>query len=179
MNLFYQVFDKGMLSDGEGREIDFKNTTLMLTSNLGSEIMTQMCMQTPLPKKQQVIDAIKPVLSQHFKPALLARMTLVPYFPLSANAMREIVDLKLGHLKQRVETTHRLKMEIEDTVAEQIVQRCAEVESGARNIDHILRRTLLPLLSRALLDQMVHGERPGAMKLSLDEEGQYALTFAN
>jgi len=179
MNLFYQVFDKGELSDGEGRVIDFRNTVLLLTSNLGSELMTQMCMQPPPPTRKQVMDAIRPLLVQHFKAALLARMTVIPYFPLSANAMREIVDLKLGLLRERMQQTHRITLEISDTVAEQITMRCSEVETGARNIDHIMSRTLLPLLSRAMLSRMSEGPLPSSMALDLTPEGEYALSFAD
>jgi type VI secretion system protein VasG len=175
MNLFYQVFDKGVLADGEGREIDFKNTVMLMTSNLGSDVMMQMCMSAPPPTRKQVVDAIRPILIDHFKPALLARMTLVPYFPLSAQAMREIVDLKLKLLQDRIMRTQRIELSIDDKVAEQITQRCSEVETGARNIDHILSRTLLPLIARAVLTQMAEGAMPDAMDLGLDQDGEYTL----
>ncbi|MBK6846486.1 MAG: type VI secretion system ATPase TssH [Proteobacteria bacterium] len=176
MNIFYQVFDKGMLADGEGRVIDFRNTVLLMTSNLGSQRMTEMCMQVPPPSRQQVTDAIRPELVRHFKPALLARMTVVPFFPLSANAMRAIVTLKLDQLRARMQQTHRLALSIDSAVEQQILERCAEVETGARNIDHILSRTLLPLISRALLDRMAQGPLPGAMTLTL-QDGDFALSF--
>jgi type VI secretion system protein VasG len=177
MNLFYQVFDKGELSDGEGRVIDFRNTVILLTSNLGSELMTEMCMRPPPPTRKQVMDAMRPILVKHFKAALLARMTVVPYFPLSGDAMRQIVDLKLGQLKQRMLETHRVELEVTDKVAKQIVERCSEVETGARNIDHILSRTLLPLLSRAMLSRMTEGPLPPMMQLDLTDQGEYALGF--
>ncbi|MBW2736690.1 MAG: type VI secretion system ATPase TssH, partial [Deltaproteobacteria bacterium] len=147
MNLFYQVFDKGRLSDGEGRVIDFRNTVVLMTSNLGSEMRTQMCMTVPPPKKKTVVDALRPVLSKHFKPALFARMTMVPYYPLSGDAMRQIVDLKMAGLVKRVRDTHAIDLQVTDDVANQIVERCSEVETGARNIDHIVTKTILPLLS--------------------------------
>jgi type VI secretion system protein VasG len=177
LNLFYQVFDKGELADGEGRVIDFKNTVLLLTSNLGSELMTDMCMANPPPTKEAVIKAIRPILVKHFKAALLARMTIVPYFPLSGSAMRQIVDLKMKELINRLLETHKIEMQVEEKVSQQIVERCAEVETGARNIDHILSRTLLPLISRALLSQMSQGPLPSTMKLGLAEDGEYALSF--
>jgi len=177
LNLFYQVFDKGELADGEGRVIDFKNTVLLLTSNLGSELMTDMCMANPPPTKEAVIKAIRPILTKHFKAALLARMTIVPYFPLSGSAMRQIVDLKMKELINRLLETHKIEMQVDEKVSQQIVERCAEVETGARNIDHILSRTLLPLISRALLSQMSQGPLPSAMKLGLAEDGEYALSF--
>jgi type VI secretion system protein VasG len=176
LNLFYQVFDKGMLSDGEGREIDFKNTVLLMTSNLASDIMTQMCMTQPGIKRQAVIDAIRPVLSKHFKPALLARMNIVPFFPLSEASMREIVELKLGQLKDRILGTHKLRLEVSPKVVDQITKRCTEVETGARNIDHIMSRTLLPLLSKAFLTLMSQGPLPESMLLDVAEDGEYILS---
>ena len=177
MNLFYQVFDKGMLSDGEGREVDFKNTVIIMTSNLASDVMTEMCAGDDPPPPEQVIQAIRPILSNHFKPALLARMTIVPFFPLSPTAMRQIVDLKLGELKERMMGSHGIQLSIDDEVAAQIADRCAEVETGARNIDHILSRTLLPLLARTLLDQMAQGPLPEVAELSLADGGDYEITF--
>src|SRR5262249_31494681 len=148
MNLFYQVFDKGMLSDGEGRVIDFKNTVLLLTSNLASDVINGLCEGgARRPEVGEVLDAVRPILSKHFKPALLARMTIVPYYPISADAMREIVDLKLSRLVGRIEASHRLRIEVDPLVADTIAQRCTEVETGARNVDHILRRSLLPEIS--------------------------------
>jgi type VI secretion system protein VasG len=177
MNLFYQVFDKGELSDGEGRVIDFRNTVILLTSNLGAELMTEMCMRPPPPKRKQVMDAVRPLLVKHFKAALLARMSFVPYFPLSADALRQIVDLKLDELRQRVRAAHRVELEVTDAVADQVVARCSEVETGARNIDHIFSRTLLPLLSRAMLARMSEGPMPSRMQLDLSAEGEYTLGF--
>ncbi|MBW2734948.1 MAG: AAA family ATPase, partial [Deltaproteobacteria bacterium] len=176
MNLFYQVFDKGRLSDGEGRVIDFRNTVVLMTSNLGSEMMTQMCMTVPPPKKKAVVDALRPVLSKHFKPALFARMTMVPYYPLSGDAMRQIVDLKLAGLVKRVRETHAIELQVTDEVANQIVERCSEVETGARNIDHIVTKTILPLLSQALLSEMSTGQLSDTLCLELDEEGGLELT---
>ncbi len=178
MNLFYQVFDKGELADGEGRVIDFKNTVILMTSNLGSDVMTELCLKGPTTTRDAILKAIKPILSKHFKPALLARMTIVPFFPLGPNAMREIVDLKLAQLRERLREAQRIELTIAGEVAEQITQRCSEVETGARNIDHILARTLLPLISRALLAQMAEGPLPAYMRLFL-QEGEYALSFSD
>src|SRR5262249_14618057 len=106
MNLFYQVFDKGMLSDGEGRIIDFKNTVVLATSNLATDAITQICEGgARRPEMSEVMDVIRPQLSKHFRPALLARMTVLPYYPISPDAMRNIVDLKLGRLARRIEGT--------------------------------------------------------------------------
>ena len=175
MNLFYQVFDKGRLSDGEGRVIDFRNTVVLMTSNLGSELMMQMCQTVPPPKKGQVIEAMRPILTKHFKPALFARMKLVTYFPLGASAMLEIVKIRLDQLSARIAETHGIRLVVDETVANQIVERCSEVDTGARNIDHIMTRTLIPLLSQALLGQMSQGIAVDTMTLGLDEAGDYEL----
>lgn len=175
MNLFYQVFDKGQLSDGEGRVIDFRNTIIMMTSNLASDQMTQMCMQVPPPKKKDVLDAITPTLRNYFKPALLARMNVVPFFPLGGSAMMQIVELKMNKLKAQIRERHDIELEVGSAVLEQIVARCEEVESGARNIDHIMSKTLLPLLSQALLGQMAANTMPSGFRLDLDEQGEFEL----
>lgn len=177
MNLFYQVFDKGELADGEGRVIDFKNTVVLLTSNLGSEVMTEIFSRNPSASPEQVLQAIRPILIKRFKPALLARMTLVPFLPLSSSAMREIVDLKLKQLQERIQDSHHIQLTIKEQVAEQITERCSEVETGARNIDHILSRTLLPLISQSLLSRMTQGPLPTKFELILDEQGSYQLNF--
>ena len=177
MNLFYQVFDKGQLSDGEGREINFKNTIMLMTSNLGSDVMTAMCADPEnIPDAETIIDAIRPILSNHFKPALLARMTIVPFLPLASDAMREIVQLKLGKLKDRMMDSHRITLTIGDGIVDQITERCTEVETGARNIDHIMNKSLLPLLSQQLLSIMAEGEMPDAMTLDVDDKGEYTLS---
>jgi type VI secretion system protein VasG len=149
---------------------------LLMTSNLASDVMTQMCMTQPGLKRQQVLDAIRPILSKHFKPALLARMNIVPFFPLSESSMKEIVELKLGQLKDRVKQTHKLDLEVSPKVVDQITHRCTEVETGARNIDHIMSKTLLPLLSKAFLAQMAAGPLPPSMRLDVSEDGEYILS---
>jgi len=177
MNLFYQVFDKGMLSDGEGRVIDFKNTVLLLTSNLATDVITSMCEGgARRPDMAEVLDAIRPVLSKHFKPALLARMTVVPYYPISPDAMRDIVELKLGRLGRRISATHKIRIDVDPAVVDTIAQRCTEVESGARNVDHILRRSLLPEISRAMLERMAEGPLPGSLTIGV-ADGQFAIRF--
>ncbi len=179
MNLFYQVFDKGTLSDGQGRIIDFKNTILIMTSNLASDVMTQMCAgpAEDWPDAETLVEAIRPILSNHFKPALLARMTIVPYLPLSDDTMRAIVELKLGLLKKRLDDTHKIELHIGEAVVEQIAARCGEVETGARNIDHIMSRSLLPLISNTLLSAMSEGAETEALWLDVDENGEYNLSL--
>jgi type VI secretion system protein VasG len=177
MNLFYQVFDKGSLTDGEGREIDFKNTIVMLTSNLASDIITQMCGNGEMPTLEVINQAIRPVLSNHFKPALLARMQIVPFFPINGDAMKDIVKIKLDHLADRLMQTHKMTFDYAGEVVDQIAQRCTEVETGARNVDHIINRTLLPRISTELLGQMSLDVQPHTLTVGMDEAGDFSFGF--
>ncbi len=169
VNLFYQVFDKGTLSDGEGRHIDFKNTIMFLTSNLASDVITEMWNGAERPSADKVTEAIRPILSKHFKPALLARMTIVPYVTLDPACMEEVVRLKLGQLEARLAETGKMKLCYTPDVLKQIAGRCREVETGARNIDHIMRGTLFPLLAGEILSRL--GEEKGPADVFLDVTG--------
>ncbi len=177
MNLFYQVFDKGMLSDGEGRMIDFKNTIILLTSNLASDIITEMCGGTEQPPLEVVSNAIRPVLSNHFKPALLARMQIVPFLPIVGEAMKGIVELKLGKLAKRIQGSQKIDFTWQPELVDQIAQRCQEVETGARNIDHIINRTLLPKISTEILHKMGADEIVERLEASVGKDGDFLLTF--
>jgi type VI secretion system protein VasG len=177
MNLFYQVFDKGVLSDGEGRLIDFKNTVIFLTSNLASELITAWCAREAPPSPEAVREAIWPVLSNHFKPALLARMEIVPFFTLPEEALQEIVELKLAQLGERLRESHKLNFLYQPEVVTQIAQRCTEVETGARNVDYLINRTLLPRLATLLLER-IGGERtPDTLEIGIDSEREFTWTF--
>jgi type VI secretion system protein VasG len=177
LNLFYQVFDKGMLSDGEGRLVDFKNTVILMTSNLATDILTEMGTAEERPGVEAVTEAIRPVLSAHFKPALLARMEIVPYFPISGDAMREITALKLGRLAGRMEQSQKIKLIWKPEVIEQIARRCTEVETGARNVDHIVGRTLLPRISTQILEMMGEEERPDRLEVGVGDDGDFTFAF--
>ncbi len=181
MNLFYQVFDKGMLSDGEGRLIDFKNTVIIMTSNLATDKITNMTTAAwedgTSPEMPDVLEAIKPTLSAHFKPALLARMTVVPYLPISPTALGAITRLKLDRLLDRLRKSQRLEASYSDAVVELIASRCTEVDTGARNIDHILRATLLPLLSNTILERMTEGPLPKRLEIGLDDAKNFTARF--
>ncbi|HEU4437034.1 MAG TPA: AAA family ATPase, partial [candidate division Zixibacteria bacterium] len=178
MNLFYQVFDKGMLSDGEGRLIDFKNTVVFMTSNLATDLITQMGFTKPRPTAEEITTAIRPTLNKHFKPALVGRMTVIPFFPLPPEALAEIVRLKLNRLVNRLFDSHRMKLVYEDSVVEQITNRCREVETGARNIDHIMQGTLLPKISTELLQRMSLGPLPEKLTLGIDGGGEFTFRFS-
>ena len=177
MNLFYQVFDKGMLADGEGRVIDFRNTVLFLTSNLATDVITQLCVNGTRPPLDTVMSAIRPVLSNHFKPALLARMNIVPFYTLDTKYMKDIVSLKLDRLAARMAENNKIRFVYVPEVVERITARCTEVETGARNIDHILRGTVLPLMSRELLGRMGRGALPSEVRLSVADDGSFRVDF--
>src|SRR5512138_1201213 len=175
MNLFYQVFDKGSLTDGEGREIDFKNTLVILTSNLGTDAIVQQYERETRPGADEVAKAVRPILNDHFKPALLARMTVVPFAPLPRDVLREIVDMKLRGLARRVEESHRVPTTFDPTLLDALADRCTDPETGARNVDHVLRGSLLPLLSGKLLERMASGARPGRVSVGLAPGGGWAI----
>jgi type VI secretion system protein VasG len=171
LNLFYQVFDKGMLADGEGRVIDFKNTVICLTSNLASDVITQMCAKGAEPEPEDLASAIRPFLSAHFKPALLARMEVAPFYPIAPETMRDIVVIKLGRLAHRLQQSQNLALVYEESVVDQIVSRCTEVETGARHIDHIMQGSLLPEISTRILLTMGAEMAPHTLEIGVDVTG--------
>ncbi|RYF65898.1 MAG: AAA family ATPase, partial [Comamonadaceae bacterium] len=177
LNLFYQVFDKGMLSDGEGKEIDFSNTVIFLTSNLATDVITEMTREGDKPDLDLLTTAIRPLLSAHFKPALLARMTIVPYMALDMQAIGGIVRLKLDRIVKRLAHSQKLRFTYDDAVVDQIAARCTEVETGARNVDFILRAKVLPLMSQQLLERMGSGETTTAVHLFTTEHGEFDVRF--
>jgi len=177
LNLFYQVFDKGMLSDGEGRVIDFKNTVVFLTSNLATDVITELCSDGQRPSYETLMSAIRPILSNHFKPALLARMNIAPFYTLPPEIMKEIVSLKLDKLAARVADTHKMKFSYAPEVVNQIATRCTEVETGARNIDHIMSGTILPQMSREILARMSEEAMPSEVRLGLAKDGGFEIEF--
>jgi type VI secretion system protein VasG len=173
MNIFYQVFDKGMLSDGEGRVIDFKNTVVILTSNLATDLITNAAPPDgDPPDAADLAELIKPVLTAHFKPALLARMTVVPYVPIRQDALIGIVKMKLGAVVKRAKESHGIALAVDDAVYAAIADRCREVQSGARNIDHILRGTVMPLVSTQILEHMAAGKEISKMRLGIGSSAE-------
>jgi type VI secretion system protein VasG len=177
LNLFYQVFDKGVLSDGEGREIDFKNTVIFMTSNLGSDIISDICAKEANPDKKTILDAIKPVLSDHFKPALLARMHIVPYKTLPEDIIRDISEIKLNKLTTRLKETHGISLKYDEDVTNTISERCLEVDTGARNIDHIMKGSLLPILSQEILELINEKDVSYELKLKVSDEGTFKIEY--
>jgi len=177
MNLFYQVFDKGTLADGEGRAIDFKNTVIFLTSNLATDVITELCAGDEMPSLDTVSAAIRPILSSHFKPALLARMTVVPFFTLPPDILKDIVALKLKKLVNRLADTHKMKLVYTQKVVDQIAARCTEVETGARNIDYIMTGSIMPRMSQEILTRMGEGAVPAEVHLDLAKDGTFKINF--
>ena len=178
MELFYQVFDKGMLEDGEGREIDFKNTVILLTSNTATDSIMKLCMDPDTkPEPEGLVEAIRPELIKVFKPALLGRMVVVPYYPISDDIMLKIIKLQLGRIETRLLENHGAKFTYDEGVMNEIASRCKEVESGARNVDHILTRTLLPEMSGEFLSRMSTGYAISHVHVTV-EGGQFQYAFS-
>jgi type VI secretion system protein VasG len=170
-NLFFQVFDKGELTDGTGRKVDFKNTILFLTTNLTADFIQRLCADPPYPPAAELCDEIRPALSRALQPAWLARTTLVPFTPLDAAALREITALKLQRLAERLREAQRVELVVGDQVIDQIARRCTEVETGARNVDFILQGSLLPKITAELLGRLASGASAPRMLVGLDAEG--------
>jgi type VI secretion system protein VasG len=178
MNLFYQVFDKGMLSDSEGRLVDFRNTIVILTSNLATDVITQMGAGEERPPVDALIGAIRPILSNHFKPALLARMQVVPFFPLVGDVLKDITELKLAKVVKRLKSSQDMELIYQPEVIQAIADRCKEVETGARNIDHIINRTLLPEISTKILEMMSDESTPEKLEVGVGKEGDFTYKFS-
>ena len=174
LELFFQVFDKGVMEDGEGRQIDFKNTIIILTTNAGTDtIMKLTADPETLPFPDAMAKALKPELDGVFKPAFLGRMVIVPYYPVRDENLKQIVRLKVGKIARRLRETHKLELQHDETLINQVAARCTEVESGARNVDNILSNTLLPEISRLLLASMAEGARPSALRVGVAEDGDF------
>jgi type VI secretion system protein VasG len=157
-DIFYQVFDKGAMKDGEGRDIDFKNTVIIMTSNAGTDMVMKLCADPETrPDADKLGEAIRPELLKVFKPAFLGRVTVIPYFPLADDVLRGICELKLAAIRRRVEANYKARFSYTPEVVATVVSRCHEVDSGARNIDHILTGSMLPELSSRLLARMAEG----------------------
>ena len=174
MELFFQVFDKGTLEDGEGREIDFKNTVILLTSNAGTDTVMKLCADPETqPDSIALAEALRPDLLKFFKPAFLGRLIVVPYFPITDQVLRQIIKLQLGRIQKRMEENHRAEMTYDEALVQEIAGRCREVESGARNVDHILTRSLLPEISEEILSRMARAESLNSVHVSVAADGAF------
>jgi len=183
LELFFQVFDKGVLDDAEGRQIDFRNTIIILTSNAASSQIMQACLNKPAnerPTPEQLAELIRPALMKHFKPAFLGRLTVVPFYPIDDEVLSNIIRLKLDRIKARVSANHNAQFHYDDALVAAVLGRCTEVDSGARNVDTILNGTLLPEIADAVLATMAEGGAIGKVKVSATRAGKikYAIDAA-
>jgi type VI secretion system protein VasG len=175
--IFFQVFDKGFMEDGEGRFIDFKNTLILLTTNAGTELIASLCKDPELmPEPEGIAKALRAPLLKVFPPALLGRLVTIPYYPLSDEMLGKIVKLQLNRIKKRVEARYKIPFEYGDDVVKLVVSRCTESESGGRMIDAILTNTMLPDVSREFLKRMIEGQPIAKVKVGV-EGGQFAYAF--
>jgi type VI secretion system protein VasG len=178
-DVFFQVFDKGSLRDGEGRDIDFRNTVIILTTNAGTETISKLALDPEtMPEPTALAEAIRPELLQHFKPAFLGRTTVIPYMPLGDEILQRIVELNLARIRRRVASAYGARFEYEPDLVRHIAARCREAESGARNVENITARTLLPRLSELLLARLAHGETVNTVRLSVGQDGAFAYELA-
>jgi len=181
MELFFQVFDKGVMDDAEGREIDFRNTIIILTSNVASGVMMQACLnksEEELPAPGALEELVRPHLVKQFKPAFLGRLKVVPYYPLSDDVLAEIIELKLRRIGERIAANHKASFEYDEALVEAVLARCTEVDSGARNVDNILNGTLLPEVAESVLARMAEGGAIERIAVTADADGKFGYTIA-
>lgn len=178
LNMFYQVFDKGSMRDGEGRDINFRNTVIMMTSNLGSEMIAQACEQG-ISDLHSITDIIRPELTEHFQPALLARCKVIPFLSLSRDVLESVVRLKLEKVGRRLAQTHGITFNYSDTIVAAIAENCSTPQSGARSIDTILNSALLPAISTQLLSVVGIGqdEKIKSVTVNMENEGTFSISF--
>ncbi|MDB5274989.1 MAG: clpV [Chitinophagaceae bacterium] len=181
LELFFQVFDKGVLDDAEGREIDFRNTLIILTSNVGSSTLMQACLNKPeaeMPSTNELDALIRPQLNKSFKPAFLGRLKVVPYYPISDDVLELIIRLKLDRIAQRVAENHNASLSYTDDLVEAVLARCTEVDSGARNVDNILNGTMLPEIAGTVLSRMAEGREIKKIKLTASGSGEFKYAIS-
>ncbi len=175
--IFFQIFDKGWMEDAEGRYIDFKNTLILLTSNVGTELIMNMCKDPELmPEPEGITKALHEPLLKVFPAALLGRLVVIPYYPLSDEVMQLIIKLQLGRIQKRIAENHKIPFDYDDEVINVIASRCGEVESGARVVDAILTNTVLPKISQEFLTRMMQGEKIERVQVSI-EDGEFKYGF--
>lgn len=181
LELFFQVFDKGVMDDAEGREIDFRNTLIILTSNVGSSTIMQACLNKPAgerPSPEQLSELLAPQLYKAFKPAFLGRMKTIPYYPVDDDALAHIIGLKLGRIARRVQATHRAAFDWDEGLVEAVLARCTEVDTGARNVDHILNGALLPEIAEQVLGRMSQGESIAKIRVTAGKNGEFRFRMS-
>jgi type VI secretion system protein VasG len=181
LELFFQVFDKGVLDDAEGREVDFRNTIIILTSNVASSTLMQACLNKApeeVPAADELEALIRPALVKEFKPAFLGRLKVVPFYPIPDDVLAEIIELKLGRIGKRVAANHKAAFAYDDALVDAVLARCTEVDSGARNVDNILNGTLLPEIAEAVLARMAEGAAIERIEVGADQNGDFTYAIA-
>jgi type VI secretion system protein VasG len=181
LELFFQVFDKGVMEDAEGREVDFKNTVIILTSNVGSQAIMQACLNKSLeevPAQDELEELLRPTLYKHFKAAFLGRTRVIPFYPLPDDVLSDIVRLKLSRIGQRLSSNHKLDFSFGKELVEAVLARCVEVDSGARNIDNILNGTLLPDIAGILLKSMADGTMVKTIRAGVAKSGKFTYRMS-
>ena len=176
LEMFFQVFDKGVMDDAEGREIDFRNAVIILTSNVGSQAIMQACLNKApdeLPDADTLAEQLRPQLYKAFKPAFLGRMKVVPYYPISDDVLERIIRLKLDRIAARVATNHKAQFDYDDGLVDAVLARCTEVDTGARAVDHILNGTLLPEIAETVLARMAEGQAITRIKVSAGKDSKF------
>jgi type VI secretion system protein VasG len=176
MDLFMEVFDRGMLQDSERRFINFNNTIIFMTSNLASEVLFEKYnegMNSP----DDLLEELRPYLNQHFRPEFLGRLKPIVFLPLGPEVMKQIVELKLGRLVKRLEENQNLAVKFSKPIIDTIVESCTRTETGARNIDAIIDRRITPEISAQLLGFMAEGKEPESLAVSKDKEGNFKYKF--
>ena len=179
INLFYQVFDRGFMRDGEGREIDFRNTVILMTANLGSDHLMQLLNEQPDATEGDLHELLRPILRDHFQPALLARFQTVIYRPLAKAAMRTIVEMKLSQVSKRLNRHYGLTTQIDESLYDALTAACLLPDTGARNVDSLLNQQILPVLSQQLLTHMAAKQKPGSLTLGWSDEEGIGLEFSD
>ena len=177
LELFFQVFDKGIMEDGEGRQIDFRNNIIILTTNACTDQLMKLCADPETaPSPAALVNTLKPELNKIFKPAFLGRMVVVPYYPVRDEALKKIIILKLGKIQRRILENHKIALTYDDALIDEVAKRCTEVESGARNVDNILTNSLLPDVSRQLLGRMAEGQKLQSIHVGIGANGEFAYS---
>jgi len=191
LEMFFQVFDKGRMDDAEGREIDFRQTLIILTSNAGSQQIMQACMQhdeaaggvvmkspEAMPAADDLAEGLRPVLYKTFKPAFIGRTKFVPYYPLHDDVLAEVIRLKLDRIAARVKANHQAELAFDESLIDSVLSRCTEVDTGARAVDHILNGSLLPEVADAVLAAMAEGRAIERIRVGADEQGDFTFDIA-
>ena len=175
-DIFYQVFDKGMLRDGEGRDIDFKNTVIIMTSNTASAQIEQLCADPDTaPSPSGLLEAIGPALRETYKPAFLGRINIIPYLPLDEPAMAVIARMQLDAIRDRISANYKVPLEYSASLLEHIVAQCRQSDAGARQINAILSNTLLPTLAEQILRHLASGLPLARVNVDIDKDGGFVV----